>query len=227
MPQNYTMIWLLLATLIMVTHILSGEAAQVLQPHISAVVFDWLNLLGLSMWFGGFAYLGYVLLPLLPIVEQDHQAEALAALLQRLTPFILIGTGIFLMSSLFLGEASISNTYQLLNDPYGRTFMVQLGIIAIALPLSLYAMFVLRPKLTRQILLLPVVNADLPARRTRQFAMGHTERSLKRVIGMQAWLGTGILLSAALCHSILHQSSFLTLPILTPPILTLTSHQPL
>lgn len=210
-PQSYTVIWLLLAGLIMFTHILSGEAAQVLHPHISAVFFDWFNLLGLSMWFGGFAYLGYVLLPLLPIVEQDHEAEALAALLQRLTPFILIGMGIFLASNLFLSEASVPDIYQLLNDPYGQTLLIQWGTIAIAFLLSLHALFLLRPKLTRQVLLLPVVNADLPARRTRQFAMGYTERSLKRAIGVQIWLGTGILLCVALM-------AFYTPPIVFPDI---------
>jgi hypothetical protein len=64
--------------------------------------------------------------------------------------------------------------------------------------LSLYALFALRSRFTHQALLLPVVNAELPARRTRQSALDQTWRRLKRVLNVQAWLAAGILLCASL-----------------------------
>ncbi len=208
---RYMNIWLLLAGLIVLTQVLSGEAAQVLQPHISAIVLDWLYRIAQGIWFGGIAYLGYVVLPFLPRAELEHRAETVALLLRNLVPYILVGIGTVLLSALFFAEASISNSQQLLSDPYGRTLLVQLILITITLLLSLYALFVLRSRFTHQALLLPVVNADLPARRTRQSALEQTWRRLKQVMNVQTWLVAGILLCASLL-------SFYAPPIVFPDI---------
>ena len=209
--QRYLSIWLLLAGLIVLTQSLSSEAAQVLQPHISAIVLDWLYRAAEGIWFGGVAYLGYVVLPLLPRVELEHRAETVALLLRRMVPYLLVGIGTVLLSALFSAEASISNSQQMFNDPYGRTLFVQLVLLALALLLSLYALFALRSRFTHQALLLPVVNAELPARRTRQSALDQTWRRLKRVLNVQTWLAAGILLCASLL-------SFYAPPIVFPNI---------
>jgi methionine-rich copper-binding protein CopC/putative copper export protein len=209
--QRYLSIWLLLAGLIVLTQSLSSEAAQVLQPHISAIVLDWLYRTAEGIWFGGVAYLGYVVLPLLPRVELEHRAETVALLLRRMVPYLLVGIGTVLLSALFSAEASISNSQQMFNDAYGRTLFVQLALLALALLLSLYALFALRSRFTHQALLLPVVNAELPARRTRQSALDQTWRRLKRVLNVQTWLAAGILLCASLL-------SFYAPPIVFPNI---------
>jgi len=196
-PKHYSLLWLFLAGLILLTYALTGDAAQLAQPHISAVVIDWLYLLARCLWFGGLAYLGYVLLPLLPSLEPDRYAEVLLVLLQRLLPWMLGSIGIFLVSDLYLTEASISNPQLFITDPYGRTALVASVFIVLMLLLSGYAVFLLRPRLVRQAALLPVVNVELPARRTRQTALDATTRSLRQSVIIQAWLGAGILLCAA------------------------------
>ncbi|HLG63304.1 MAG TPA: copper resistance protein CopC [Ktedonosporobacter sp.] len=196
--HRFSLILLSLAALLLLTRALSGEAAQVFQPHISAIVFDWLGLVTQSIWFGGLVYLGYVILPRLSIVESDRHAEMLAALLRRFTPFLLAAMGILFVCDLFLCEASLQDVHQFMTDPYGRALLIQLIISAMMVLLSLYALFVVRPRLTRQVLLLPVVNPDLPARRTRQFALEHTRRGLKHNVNMQLLLAAGVLFCAAL-----------------------------
>jgi nitrogen fixation protein FixH len=47
-------------------------------------------------------------------------------------------------------------------------------------------------------LLLPVVGMDVPARRTRQFALENTGRHFKWIVSIQSWLGAGVLFCAAL-----------------------------
>lgn len=207
--QRYLSIWLLLAGLIILTQSLSSAAAQVVQPHISAIVLDWLYRAAEGIWFGGVAYLGYIVLPLLPRVELEHRAETVALLLRRLVPYLLSCISIMLFSTLFSAEVSISSGQQLLNDPYGRTLLVQLILLTLTLLLSLYALFVLRSRFTHQALFLPVVNAELPARRTRQSALERTWRHLKRALNVQTWLTAGILL----CASVL---SFYAPPIVFP-----------
>jgi methionine-rich copper-binding protein CopC len=190
--QRLLSIWLLLAALIVMTQALSGD--DVFQLHISAIVFDWLYRVVQGAWFGGVAYLAYIVFPFLPKAELERRAETVALLLARLVPYLLSCVGITLVCVLFFAEASLSNVQQLLNDPYGRALFVQLILIALALLLTLYALFIVRPRFTHQALSLPVVNADLPARRTRQSALEGTWQRLKQVMNIQAWLGAGILL---------------------------------
>src|SRR5207244_12786260 len=123
---------------------------------------------------------------------------------------LMLGTlGVFLVSGLFLTEISVRQVQQFISDPYGRTLLVEWILVAAMILLSAYALFMLHPRLSRQALLLPVVNAELPARRTRQTALDQTARNLKGVFRIQSWLGTGVRICAALM-------SFFAPPIVFP-----------
>lgn len=209
--KRYTVVWLLLAGLILFTLALSGDAAALAQPHISAIILDWLYLAARCIWFGSLAYLGYVLLPLLAVGEADHNAEVLTTLLRRFRPLMLGAAGVLLVSGLYLAEGSLTTAQQLISDPYGRTLLVACVFVAIMLLLSAYALFVLGPKLTRQAALLPVVDAEMPAKRTRQLALEQTVRRLKQALSVQSWLGAGVLFCAALM-------AFFAQPIVFPAI---------
>jgi len=198
LPYWFRLIWLVLAGLILLTLALSGDTAQLVQPHVSAIVFDWLFLAAQCTWLGGLAYGGYVLLPLLPGVAADQHAEMLAQLLRRLMPAILVTLGVLLVSGLFLTESSLSSAQQLFTDAYGRALLVKIILTLLMVILSGYTLFILRPSLAHQALLLPVVDAELPARRTRQSVLQQTERRLKQTLNFQSWLGAGVLFCAAL-----------------------------
>jgi putative copper export protein/methionine-rich copper-binding protein CopC len=197
-PYRYTWLPLLLAGIFLLMHVLSGESTQILQPHISAVVLDWLNLGAQGLWFGGLAYLGYVLLPILPAVERDHHTEILSSLLRRLTPYLTIAVGVQIVSRLFLSEASISNAQQLITDDYGRTLLVQGVLVVILLAFAIYSQFMLQPRLIRQALFLPVVNAELPTRRKRQTTLDQSRQAFKQMAHIQSWLGAVVLLCSTL-----------------------------
>ncbi len=196
--RSYSVIGLLLAGLLLLTFALTDDATQLAQPHISAIVLDWLYLATRSIWLGSLSYLGYVLLPLLPGIEQDRQASLLTAMLRRFHPLLLGTVGILLVSGLYLSESSLFDAQQLTNDPYGRSLLVTLVLVGLMLLLSAYIIFVLRPKLVRQAALLPVIDAEMPTRRTRQSALEQTERNIRRVAVVLSWLGAGVLLCAAL-----------------------------
>jgi putative copper export protein len=195
---RYTIIWLALAALILLTLALTADAVQLAQAHISSIIFDWLYLAARCIWLGGLTYLGYVLVPLLPMVEPDHNAGVLTTLVRRYQPLMLGAVGVLLVCGLYEAESSLSNAQQLLSDPYGRTLLVECILIVVMILLSGVALFILRPKLTRQVVLLPVVNAELPARRARQSALGQTAHSLKLLLSVVSWLGAAVLLCAAL-----------------------------
>ena len=196
--HGYTITGLLLAGLVLLTFALTSDTGQLAQPHISAIVLEWLYLASRSIWLGSLTYLGYVLLPLLPNIEQDRQASLLTTMLRRFHPFLLGAVGVLLVSGLYLSESSIFEPQQLTNDAYGRSLLVTLILVGLMLLLSGYIIFVLRPKLARQATLLPVIDAELPTRRTRQSALEQTVRDIKRTASVLSWLGAGVLLCAAL-----------------------------
>jgi copper transport protein len=209
--RGYTLISLLLAGVILLTFVLADDAAQLAQPHISAIVLDWLYLAARSIWLGSLTYLGYILLPLLPGIEQNRQASLLNTMLHRFHPLLLGAVGIFLVSGLYMSESSIFDPQQLTGDPYGRSLLVTLVLVVLMLLLSVYIVFMLRPKLARQAALLPVIDAEMPTRRNRQSALEQTERGIKRVAIVLSWLGAGVLLCTALM-------SFFAPPIVFPNI---------
>lgn len=197
-PRYTIILCLALAALILLTIALTADATQLAQAHISSIIFDWLYLAARCIWLGGLTYLGYVLVPLLPMVDPDHNAGVLTTLLRRYQPLMLGAIGVLLVCGLYEAESSLSNAQQLLSDPYGRTLLVECILIVVMILLSGVALFILRPKLTRQAVLLPVVNAELPARRARQSALGQTAHRLKLLLSVVSWLGAVVLLCAAL-----------------------------
>ena len=206
-----TFVMLILAGCIVFTMALSEDITQLAQAHASAVLFDWLFLVAQGIWFGGAAYLGFVLLPLLPALEPELHARSLVSLIQRSTPLIASSIGVLLASGLFLAETSLSSVQQLLSDPFGRALLVKILLIAIMLLLSAYALFFLMPQLRRQVVLLHVVNREMPARRTRQAALERNERRLVVLMKSLAFLGAGAVLCAAFM-------SFFAPPIVFPAI---------
>jgi len=180
LPYWYRKVGLALAGIILLTMAFSGDEAQLAQPHASAVVLDWLYLVAQSLLFGGFAYLGYILIPLLLADKPEHGTGTLALLLQRLAIPALVTFGVLLVSGLFLSESSLTGVQQLLSDPYGRTMLVKLILIALVLALSIDALFVIRPGL-----------AQRPSQK-------RGEHRLRHLLRIQSWMAGGALLCASL-----------------------------
>ena len=194
---EYTLAMLTLAGLIVFTLALSDDITQLAQTHASAVILDCLFLIAQGIWFGGAAYLGFILLPLLPALEPELHAQSLVTLIRRSVPLFAGSIGVLLVSGLFLAETSLSSIQQLITDPLGRALLLRIIVIAVMLLLSIYALFFLMPKLRRQLLLLHVVNREMPARRTRQAALERNERRLTIFMKALAFLGVGALLCTA------------------------------
>lgn len=211
--RRHAVTWLILAALIVLTIAFSSDTAQLAQAHVTAIVLNWLYLLAQAAWLGGVAYLGFILLPLLPGIEPETHGTLLVNVLRYYVPLLLAALVILLLSGLFSIETTISSPDQLLNDPYGRTVLVELLLLTLMLIFTVYGFFHLLPGLRRQVVLLPVVNADLPARRARRSALEQSESSLKRAMHILSALGAGVLLCAALMI-------FYAPPIVFPPLPT-------
>ncbi len=201
LPYWYRGVGLALAGIILLTMAFSGDEAQLAQPHASSVVLNWLYLVAQSLLFGGFAYLGYILIPLLLAGKPERRAEILALLLQRLVTPALVTFGVLLVSGLFLSESSLTGVQQLFSNPYGRTMLIKLILIAFVLALSINVLFVIRPRL---------------ARRSSQ---EQGEHRLRQSLRIQSWMAGGALLCASLM-------AFYAPPIVFPAVTYTTPASP-
>jgi methionine-rich copper-binding protein CopC/putative copper export protein len=198
LPYWYRGVGLALAGIILLTMAFSGDEAQLAQPHASAVLFNWLYLIAQSLLFGGCAYLGYVLIPLLLPGKLERRAETLALLLRRLATPALVTSGVLLVSGLFLSESSLTGMQQLVSDPYGRALLVKIILIALVPALSIYALFVIGPRLTH------------PS------SQEQGERRLRQSLTIQSWMAGGALLCASLM-------AFYAPPIVFPTVTSTTA----
>jgi copper transport protein len=197
-PYWYRGVGLALAGIILMTMAFSGDEAQLAQPHASAVLFNWLYLIAQSLLFGGCAYLGYVLIPLLLPSKPERRTETLALLLRRLATPALVTFGVLLISVLFLSESSLTGVQQLVSAPYGRALLAKIILIALVLALSIYALFVIGPRLAR--------------RSSRE----QGERRLRQSLTIQSWMAGGALLCASLM-------AFYAPPIVFPAVTSTTA----
>jgi methionine-rich copper-binding protein CopC/putative copper export protein len=201
LPYWYRGVGLALAGIILLTMAFSGDEAQLAQPHTSAVVLNWLYLVAQSLLFGGFAYLGYILIPLLLVGKPERRTGILVSLLQGLATPALVTFGVLLVSGLFLSESSLTGVQQLFSDPYGRTMLIKLILIALVLALSINVLFVIRPRI---------------ARRSSQ---EQGEHRLRQSLRVQSWMAGGALLCASLM-------AFYAPPIVFPAVNYTTAASP-
>ncbi|HEX7737716.1 MAG TPA: copper resistance protein CopC [Ktedonobacteraceae bacterium] len=196
----YSGSWLALAGLVMLSLVLSNELIQLTSLPLSAGLLSWLSLVAQATWFGGMAYLGFTLLPLPLAANPDQRAETQIRVLKRARPFLFSATGVLLVSELFLNEATIQTPGQLFTTPYGRALLTRDVLLVLMFALTAYVFFVLLPRLQRQAVLLPVVAADMPARRTRTFKLEKTGRAIKRTLQAFSGLAALTLICVALMN---------------------------
>ncbi len=194
--QRPSAIWpLMLAGLILMAYALSENISQL---SIGSVVLDWLALVAQGIWFGGLAYLGYILLPLPKMIEPDRSIGTLITFLLRYSTWMLAAIGVLCFSELYLTAIRLSNIGQLITEPYGRVLLVYWVLILMMLIASAYAFLVLRPKLARQAASLPPpTGAEIAEQQIRQSALDQTARGFRRLLSTQTWLGAVVLLCLA------------------------------
>lgn len=186
-PANQLPPWLsysglILAGCVILTLVLSDELLQLTSLPLSAGLLSILSLIAQAIWFGSLAYPGFILLPAQPATNSDQHADMLIRVLKQARPLLLVACGILLVSELFLNEAVIQTPFQFFDNPYGRALLVRDALLVVMFIVTGFIFFILQPRLQRQAVLLPVVTAEMPARRTRTFKLEQTERAIKRTL---------------------------------------------
>ena len=142
----------------------------------TAAVLDWLHLLGTSLWIGGLAPL-WLVLRHAPAADRASVARILVPRFSRLAA---MAVGILLVTGVYSALVHVGSLPALTVTPYGRTLLVKLLFVILAVALGAYHRFVMRPRL----------EGPQPA--------DHAPRAFLRSLAAEAVLGAVILLAVAL-----------------------------
>jgi putative copper export protein len=206
--RTLNLLWFIVITALLLSLALDNDIVAVAPLHISAVIMFWLYLAALGTWFGGLSYTSFILLP---VVRRENLTDTLVAFLRRFSNFVLTAIVVALITGIFFSEATLPHIQQLLTTSYGRVLLVTIILSTLLALSSLYLLFIFRTRLARQALLLPVVGAELPARRSRLSALEQTQAHLKRSIN---FLLIGIII-VLLCLALM---AFYMPPMLLSPL---------
>src|SRR3989449_2178364 len=163
----------------------------------TAAVLDWLHLLGTSVGVGGLAPL-WLVLRHAPAADRGSVARILVPRFSRLAA---VAVGILVVTGVYSALVHVGSLPALTVTPYGRTLLVKLLFVILAVVLGAYHRFVMRPRLEG-----PQPADDAP---------DHFLRS----VAVEAVLGAVILLAVALLT--ITPPAAVTMPVAARPPLVL------
>ncbi len=111
------------------------------------VLIRWVHLMAAVTWIGGMLFMTLVLGPLLPGLSQQFRGELTRAVGERLKIVgwvaiaLLVLTGILNLALMGISPGA------LLQTPWGRLFLVKMGLVVVMVVLSALHDFVLGPRL--------------------------------------------------------------------------------
>src|SRR5438093_572257 len=162
----------------------------------TAAVLDWLHLLGTSVWVGGLAPM-WLVLHHAPAADRGSVAGILVPRFSRLAA---VAVGILVVTGVYSALVHVGSLPALTVTPYGRTLLVKLLFVILAVALGAYHRFVMRPRL----------EGPQPA--------DHAPRAFLRSLAAEAVLGAVILLAVALLT--ITPPAAVTMPVAArPPVL--------
>lgn len=120
----------------------SGHAAAITAITLSAVVLTWLHSLAGAGWIGGLAYLALAALPIVENMDLDKRAPLLLGLLRRYTPVAVSSIAVLAVTGLFAGQAEVGSRARLAGSAYGHALLIKMGLVALAVAITLYLLTV-------------------------------------------------------------------------------------
>ena len=140
--------WMLAAALPIPFSLISHAAAQ-RQGRLFAIVADSVHLFAASLWVGGIAILGFVLLPGLRVLDPPQRRQVLAVAIPRFSVLALISMAAIGVSGFYAGWLHVGNLTALRTTDYGQSLIAKLAVLAVILTIAAVNLFVIERRLTR------------------------------------------------------------------------------
>jgi len=162
----------------------SHNAAGALWPTLSTIV-DWLHLVANSAWIGGLSALALSFLPALHYLPPNERLQLIMTTLRRFSPIALCGVVLAFATGVYSASLHILRPEDITGTPYGKTLLIKLTLVSLALLFGLANTLALTPKWRQR--LMPI---NIRADRWRG--------KLTQRVNIETFIGLLILLTTAL-----------------------------
>lgn len=135
------------AAALAVTPALSGHAVASQGSAGLPVVADALHVVGAGGWLGTLALIVAAGIPAALGLDPSLRGPAVAALIRAFSPAAIAFAGVLAATGLYATALHLGSVAALFDSPYGRTFLVKLAAIAVAVGLGAYNLFRVKPTL--------------------------------------------------------------------------------
>ena len=130
-----------------ITPALSGHAASTPDFTVQAVVADTLHVIGAAGWLGSLLFVLAVGIPLALRQANDLRGATVARLVNAFSPTALAFAGLATLTGVFAAWLHIGFSSALWTSDYGRTLLIKLAILSVALGTGAYNWLRVKPAL--------------------------------------------------------------------------------
>ncbi|MGI9254402.1 MAG: copper resistance D family protein, partial [Thermomicrobiales bacterium] len=113
----------------------------------TAIAFDWVHLLGASVWIGGVLALLLVLVPTLNDLTPAGRQVVLGRALPRFSTIALAAWAVMVLTGFYQGWLEVGSLRGLTQTPYGQTLLIKFAMLAPLLALAAFNLLVVTRKI--------------------------------------------------------------------------------
>lgn len=138
------------ALVLAITPALGGHAAA--SPRFTALMIagDWLHVLGGASWLGSLLFVMMIGVPIALTLEPPDSWNSISSLVNAFSPVALVSAAFVVASGVFASWVHVEHLSALWQTNYGRTLLVKLALVLIALAIGAYNFKRVQPQLSNE-----------------------------------------------------------------------------
>jgi putative copper export protein len=138
------------ALVLAITPALGGHAAA--SPRFTSLMIagDWLHVLGGASWLGSLLFVMMIGVPIALTLEPPDSWNSISSLVNAFSPVALVSAAGVVASGVFASWVHVEHLSALWQTNYGRTLLVKLALVLIALAIGAYNFKRVQPQLSNE-----------------------------------------------------------------------------
>jgi copper transport protein len=173
-------IWLPLQLLFLTT--LTSHSAAITEPQILPFVADLIHLIATSIWVGGLTMMAFVVPRVAKTMGDEDRSWLWLRTVVNFSTAAAVAVGVLIITGSYLSFLHVGSWTALIGTAYGRTLLLKLALVGVAMLIGGYNLIVIKPQLDRAI--------DQPESGTR------IQKRFRRTVVIEATVGLLVLAAA-------------------------------
>ncbi len=142
-------IWLPLQLLFLTT--LTSHSAAITQPQILPFVADFIHLIATSIWVGGLTMMAFVVPRVAGALGDEDRSWLWLRTVVNFSTAAAVAVGVLIITGSYLSFLHVGSWTGLIGTAYGRTLLLKLALVGVAMFMGGYNLIVIKPQLDRAV----------------------------------------------------------------------------